>query len=336
VHWWQSLVAEAAIVTLFVVSSAVIAWLVESATNQKRNKYKTTNNNQGESRESASKEESTASALKEKPYSANPINHTAEYKQTKPYAYTYLATQLFICVAAGVGIPVAIYSLRSLNNSVTAANSQAESAATQARLAFEAQRPFITFGDSAGKLVDYIPPQPGQPRGALILHFQNVGADAAPSVLINAVADNTPSVSFNPHHLLRYTYDVTFQSRNIRAEVGDRGLPIAAHTNFTVPLDDKWVPTGEQWKQIYGGHWFGEFSVWGTFEYCDSRGGYHCEGFDAGYRPPPIDIFTLRAPLPCFVGDPNIDEVPKEHRHNVHLLSRCAQPNERNPYEAQP
>jgi hypothetical protein len=112
-------------VTLFIALSAFIAWLIESASNQGRNKHKTADKHQREAAKSTNEIQSTGSVIKEESNSTNPHNQTTEYKQTRPYAYAYLATQIFICVAAGVGIPVAICSLQSLNTSTAAATLQA-------------------------------------------------------------------------------------------------------------------------------------------------------------------------------------------------------------------
>lgn len=125
-HWWQSLLGESAIVAGFIVVAASIAWLIELGSGQNRNEQKSPNNHQGEASESTGKIDDCARVMKHEASATNPLDDNPAYKQTKPYAYAYLATQIFICVAAGVGIPVAICSLQNLNRSVSVANSQFE------------------------------------------------------------------------------------------------------------------------------------------------------------------------------------------------------------------
>lgn len=81
--------------------------------------------------------------------------------QTRGERYFYLGTQAALVVITGIGIAIAICTLKSLNKSVNAANKQAAAAATQATIAreqFEAtQRAWIGVDSVEVKNVARIP-----------------------------------------------------------------------------------------------------------------------------------------------------------------------------------
>jgi hypothetical protein len=217
-----------------------------------------------------------------------------------------------------------------------------ESAASAAKVSagtaldtLHSERANIGFGSPDGKFVDYIAPKRGEKKGALIIHFRNTGNFGASSVLINAYSMISSRVNWGGRHLLRYIieYPKGYFETMADADGGD----VAAHGPFDVPLGDTWVPTPSEWSQIQRGKWLhgAGFSVFGTFEYCDNFAQYHCNGFDARYVPPPVDKFVQESTTPCFVGPPNVKEVPEPNRKAfVRFLDRCRQPNEVNPYEA--
>jgi hypothetical protein len=114
---------------------------------QKRNEDRRTGEYQKSADEVANQERRKTTVLEKEPYGSSPANNRPKYEQTRPYAYAYLASQYLILLVAAGGIGVAISSLRSLNQSVDAANRQAVAAATQARTAqqeFElSERPWV-------------------------------------------------------------------------------------------------------------------------------------------------------------------------------------------------
>jgi hypothetical protein len=203
----------------------------------------------------------------------------------------------------------------------------------QAQIALDtlhSQRAYISFGSPDGKFAKYLEPKRGQKKGAIILHFQNSGVVAASHVQVQAYANNAPRVTFNSTRLLRYVMEYP---KGFEGVMSAGGGDIAAHTPFDQPLDQKWVPTPNRWKQIRGDKWPGRFSVEGIFEYCDNWGQYHCERFSADYRPPPIDNFVAVPAMPCIVAPPSIEELPPVNRqHFVRFLPRCEQPGEPNLY----
>lgn len=130
-----------------------------------------------------------------------PPNRAPEYKQTKPYAYAYLVSQYLIVAVAFGGIVVAVCSLNSLNESVTAANKQAIAAATQAytgQREFEmSERPWVYVDTALLKPLTY------DVNGAnitmrFILH--NVGHSPATNTQINMVAyaEGAPNHASDP------------------------------------------------------------------------------------------------------------------------------------------
>lgn len=263
----------------------------------------------------------------------SPGGHTTQRIQTRPprqitesrFRRWYLASQWTLVGVTAVGLVVALCSLHSLSSSIAVATQQAAAAATQARIAADAERPAISFGRPDGKMAEYIRPTAGSNKGAIVLYFQNGGDDVAIRTLVNAYSmNNEKRVELEPHHLLRYD----FKYRGIAGRMTGGGLTVPAHSVFSFPMPDEWVPTPQQWKQIKAGHWVGGFFVAGTFEYCDKLGRYRCEGFRADYKSPPLDEFVLTTPIPCSVLPPSINEVPKPNRSEVHLLSRCEQPGE--------
>jgi len=157
-----------------------------------------------------------------------------------------------------------------------AATTAAEATKIQAQVALDTlhseHRPYVSFGSPDGKFVDYLPPQPGGKKGAIVLHFQNAGNAGASTVLVQGVSMMTPRVTWDTKHLLRYVleYPKGSYATSGYAEGGDVGT----RTAFDVPLAEKWVPTPNQWKTIRDDKWpYGRFSVWGTLEYCDNWGG---------------------------------------------------------------
>jgi hypothetical protein len=114
-------------------------------------------------------------------------------KQTRGERYFYLATQAALVVITGVGIAIAICSLNSLNESVLAANRQAESAASQAATAQEefisTQRSGIVLGNDKNVLAEFTSYQ-NQP--AVAIYYRNIGHSAANEVLPKALPETTP------------------------------------------------------------------------------------------------------------------------------------------------
>jgi hypothetical protein len=76
-------------------------------------------------------------------------NVRPEYKEGRPYKWTYLGTQIVMAVVTSVGIAVAVFTLKDINKNVTDSHAQAIAAATQAQITqreFElSQRPWISL-----------------------------------------------------------------------------------------------------------------------------------------------------------------------------------------------
>jgi hypothetical protein len=125
-----------------------------------------------------------------------PPNKSAKYEQTRVYAYVYLASQFLIAIVAGAGIVVAVCSLQSLNQSVVAANKQADAAATQAQTAqqeFElSERPWVYEKVAIAKPLTY--DTAGDAIIDLNFLLTNIGHSpaAATSVNLTAFAEHTP------------------------------------------------------------------------------------------------------------------------------------------------
>jgi hypothetical protein len=196
IHWWQSLFGEFVIVTLLVASVAFIAWIIElGTTHQQSHQNKTTTQHQGEAGERASEVESRTGIVKEETNPTEPLKHNAEYNQTKAYAYAYLVTQIIIAMVAAIGIPVAVSSLVTLNESTITANKQFR----------VSQRAWVGI---AG------PPKPRMPIQLGVPSQQPCGNKMCPGYIIYNVETTTKNFGNVPATNIRQFYTVaTEESR---------------------------------------------------------------------------------------------------------------------------
>lgn len=231
-----------------------------------------------------------------------------------------------VATVVGLGTLAILYgTLKTTQIAADAAKAQADAAIQ----ALHSQRPFVSFGKPDGRLLDYIKPQQNDKKGSIILYFQNTGSAPAQNLLINAYSSLPPNEKGDDRHL--YRFRIYFKGQPVSISYMG-GTSLGASSIHSQPLDEKWVPTPEQWSLIKSGKWNGTFRIAGTFEYCDSWGQYRCEAFAAHYQPPPIDNFIAAPPLPqCFVHAPDPSEMAKGADYRAEPLPTCEQPEERSP-----
>jgi hypothetical protein len=157
---------------------------------------------------------------------------------------------------------------------------------------FEAsERPYVSFGNRDGEVVRLaeINDTP-----SLALYFYNSGETPARRFLVNAYSNARIPISRNDHHLARFIEsdptDPTFSG--VATVTGEGDIP--AESTFIRYLGNDYTPDAAQWQQLRKGqtilmgnpgalHPY-PFEVFGTFEYCDIFGRYHCDAFAADYN----------------------------------------------------
>jgi hypothetical protein len=180
IHWWQTLVGEFLIVTAFIGFSATIALLIElSCANQDRQPQKGADHNQAPAPQTADKVEAPSQSMEKKSEGTQTHQNNAGYTQTRAYAFTYLLTQIIICIAAGFGVPIAIITIGSLNDSISAARQQFDLT----------ERPWVLAIHEVGEPLTF---QPATGYASFILKetLQNTGESTA--INIGSWADIIP------------------------------------------------------------------------------------------------------------------------------------------------
>ncbi len=163
----------------------------------------------------------------------------------------------------------------------------------QAQVALDAlhsQRPLVLLGKPDGSaIVEYLrPANKKEKKGAMLINLYNAGPAYASHVLVNAFSSLGAPQKLNFQHLVRY---IPLMNGKPIGIVGGGGSPVAPQAIYPWPLDDRWVPTPTEWKEIQTGTHKGSFNIQGTVEYCDNWGNWRCDAFMLVYRPLPLDKF---------------------------------------------
>jgi hypothetical protein len=218
-----------------------------------------------------------------------PPKAIAKYEQTRAYAYAYLASQYLIVVVAAVGSIVAICSLKSLNDSVTAANVQASAAATQADAVTLSQQPYVAIGARQGEFAQFT--HDYQNKLWVKLHVMNLGQTPALGFNLNAWSEDAPD---HPDQHLETYWDDT-KHKLVR---GREGVPIPPQTEYTFLVSGD--STQEQLDAMAKEGQ--DFHIQGTLEYCDRLERFHCSGFEVSYSTD-RSVWLITSGPPCTVDD---------------------------------
>ena len=153
------------------------------------------------------------------------------------------------------------------------------------------ERPYVSFGSRDGNLIQIREGSDGEPF--LALYFYNAGKTPARRFLVDAFSNARIPIVRHDRHLARFAEsnpgDPTFSGLVTVRGDGD----IAAESTFIHYLDKQYSPDRKEWEGLGHGQTVLEgnpghleaypFQVFGTFEYCDVFGGYHCDSVAANY-----------------------------------------------------
>ena len=177
------------------------------------------------------------------------------------------------------------------------------------------ERPYVSLGDRDGKIAEFRVGPSG--RTALVVYFYNAGRTPALNFIANIWTSKTGVKRTPSRHIERIENPSTGV---IETVPGPAISGMATHLEYT-PV--RWTPSGAEIATIRDGK---EFSVGGTYEYCDEFGNYRCEGFWAHYEPPPIDTFVQFAAPPCWLPPESDTRFDPGEKLAVKVLKRCEQP----------
>jgi len=133
------------------------------------------------------------------------------------------------------------------------------------------ERAYVTFGSKTGELGEFLEnPTPGQ-RRIMALHFYNSGRSTARHLAVHVITDSNEPIP-RRHRFKGSQGDIV--STGVSTE---RDLAAGAeHSEYIV----------SPWSQRELAENMTEnFTITGQFEYCDTFGTYHCQGFRSSYMP---------------------------------------------------
>jgi hypothetical protein len=209
----------------------------------------------------------------------------AKNEQTRGERYFYLGTQAALVVITGVGIAIAICTLRSLNESVKASNAQASAAATQAAIADEAMRvgnrPYVQVSKSLSSKQswEWTLDKKGN-RIGVQLYLENAGNTPAERTEVCGQISNIGPWRTACNHLEPHPkpVEIPLYHQARKSMVGysyTMGTVIPAHETIVIPVPNV---TPEGIKKALAVK-TGPFTVIGSFEYMNVFNEYCCEPF---------------------------------------------------------
>jgi hypothetical protein len=183
------------------------------------------------------------------------------------------------------------------------------------RTFISSERPYVSLGNSSGKIAEFRVSPDG--RTALVVYFYNAGRTPALNFIANIWTTQKGIKRTPSRHIERIENPTT----GVVETVPGPAIPgLATHLEYA---PERWTPSGAEIGAIREGQ---EFSIGGTYEYCDEFGNYRCEGFWARYEPPPIDAFIQFAAPPCWLPPQSDFTVYPGEKVAVKVLQRCEQP----------
>jgi hypothetical protein len=192
------------------------------------------------------------------------------------------------------------------------------------------QRPYVSLGKADGIIVEYAPPPEGERKGALLVFFQNNGVTPALSFLANVYSWWPLAQSEIPdRHIMRWR-GVDKQGRGAGRPIYPN-VTIGANSIQAVVIDQKWIPSHEEWELMKAGKLEHALTLGGNLEYCDQWGKLHCEMFNIRYEPPPVDRFVAST-HECPPGfPPPVDKAKLGVGDDIEIIVSppCEQPGER-------
>jgi hypothetical protein len=220
-----------------------------------------------------------------------PPKPRTEYKQTRAYAYAYLASQYLIFIVAFIGAWIAVRSLNRLNQSVGAAVDQANAAKTQADAVMLSQQPYVVVGSRSGEFAQFT--HDYQNKLWIKLHVVNLGQTAALQFNINAWSKYSPPTQRPELHVETY-WDET-KRELVRF---DEGVSIPPQSEYTFLVRGD-CDQGQVKRLANTGE---DFYIAGTIEWCDRIDKLHCTGFEATYSPD-REVWLLSSGPACSVSE---------------------------------
>ncbi len=184
----------------------------------------------------------------------------------------------------------------------------------ETRRAFVAsEEPYVSLGNRNGRVAEFRRSADGSI--AIVIYFFNAGRTPALNFVTNLWSSLPGITHEHERHIER------FRDPNGGVIQNMPGPVMAGEASHRAYLPPRWTPKPEDFKAIQTGK---QFSIGGTFEYCDQFGNYRCEGFWARYRPPPINDFVQFAAPPCWLP-PSTPPVAKVIGQKVQMIAipRC-------------
>jgi hypothetical protein len=249
-----------------------------------------------------------------------------------------LGVEIVALFVGAIGLYALIQTLSETRKATDAATTAAiatklaaDAAVAQSKVSTDAlysQRPYVSLGRADGTIVEYIPPQPGEREGMMLLYVQNTGPAPALSFLINVYSDlfSGPRIY---RHIVRY--------RQVDEQGKVAGYPIfpnamiGSDSTHVVVVDPESVPYDDEWELIKSDKGRARFALRGNLEYCDQWGKYHCAEFEIHYQPSPVRRFVANSHecLPEFPSLLKESDIIHGENVRIKLLPRCEQPDER-------
>jgi hypothetical protein len=177
------------------------------------------------------------------------------------------------------------------------------------------ERPYVSLGDRDGRIAEFRTDRSG--RTALVVYFYNAGHTPALNFIANIWTSKPGAARAPERHIERVENPAT----GVVETVPGPAIPGQATRLEYAP--GQLTPSSDEISLIRAGK---EFSVGGTFEYCDEFGDYRCQGFWARYQPPPIDGFVQFAAPPCWLPPESGHQANSAEKSAVKVLKRCEQP----------
>lgn len=181
------------------------------------------------------------------------------------------------------------------------------------------ERPSVSLGDTEGKLAEFQKLPDG--RWTVLMYFQNSGRSPA----FNFLANFHTSLKRDglDRHLFRFRKNVGYM------EEGDRGSAnIPANSLYKKYLSPESELSEEEHQLVTDPAKSNLLFIFGTMEYCDQFGTFHCDGFQMLYNP------ALKNFITTSVGRGEcVTPVAPE---GWHAISVCVQPDEQSKRGGEP